>query len=210
MVAMIVICESRGALTGAIVALLLDHWIPMRRRTRVPWVLATILGSLCVVVFASSEVHSVISSLFLLDNPYRGVSSGFAGRVDQLPVALELIQQHPWVGNGFRVEDIYVANRMKDKAIMAIHNGYLGTLAQIGLLGSVPLFLVITTGVVNLTRHARRSLCERAGICLVGSFLTIALSGPVLVSVANPSGALAWSFILAAATSSFKNVEPRV
>ena len=75
----------------------------------------------------------LLKSVFLLNDPRRGLSTGFTGRDAGWLYALHVITENPWTGIGFSR-----ANALRDaQTTELIHNGHLVLLADLGLVGYV-------------------------------------------------------------------------
>lgn len=132
----IVDTQSRTVLGAGLLALLVfaalkAKQISKRRAAFALVGLALVLGLL--VLIYSDVVAYWISSLFFLNDKYRGLGTGFTGRVEAWQEALDMFFNNPAFGVGFRMHERYM------NTLSSAHNGYLSLLAEVGRIGVVPL-----------------------------------------------------------------------
>lgn len=125
-------------------------------RRRIIAVLTITIASLTVVglflAYSKSGLSGWIGSVFLVDDPYRGASSGFVGREDRWDAALQKFFASPIVGQGFNFYGI----SKQDGA----HNFYLYALAELGLMSTLLFFSLsyLCVKTYRLDSHALLSL----------------------------------------------------
>jgi len=125
----IYLMEGRAALVVALVAvgarLIYDEWHDKKR-------LALILGGLVSVgvaaLLVSNKAASVLNSIFLIHDKYRGIGSGFVGRDQLWSVAWHWFMASPIIGNGAGFFDRYNVE---------VHNFFLFGLSEFGLLSLI-------------------------------------------------------------------------
>lgn len=141
--------QSRAAMLGFVMiwggAELLHGTIGKRLR-RAILLGAPIAGIAVLTVLASPSLTAMIvefisSDALLLDDPNRGLGTGFVGRIDSLRAFGDAIAQRPILGAGL------------DQAVWAgggwgIHSGYLAVAAEYGL-ASAPIWIVLTFALVR-------------------------------------------------------------
>lgn len=188
------IAQSRGAMVAAFVAIAIYFLYT------VPWRQIALVGTMIGVVTAPSsgfreELVESLSDLLLLNDRYRGLSSGLSGRSDQIPAAIDLFIRHPAIGNGFRVEDTYLPDYLQ--AVGSLHNGFIQVIVETGILGAVSMFCLIGLGVYRHHLAARHGYSIDITACAtIGGYLTLSMSSPLLVNLANPISAISWMFLL--------------
>jgi O-antigen ligase len=62
-------------------------------------------------------------------DPLRGLNSGLTGRTDTWRSAWDVFVSHPLFGVGYQQHEVYIENKMP------VHNDYLATLADLGVIG---------------------------------------------------------------------------
>jgi O-antigen ligase len=120
----------------------------------------------CYVVFN----HQIVDVL-ALDDPARGVGSGFTGRDEEWAFALQEIADNPF-GMGFK----------RPSAVAAGHNGYLKILLEFGIIGGGLIIAAVLSIVVRALVEAavgfredgrlRRLASARAGGLVALTFAT--------------------------------------
>ncbi len=188
--------QSRSALAAALLALLVYGALKVNQigRRKAAFVLAAI-SLLCAVLLLVyyDATQELISSLFFLNDKNRGLGTGFTGRVAAWREAMALFFENPVLGVGFRMHERYMT------ILPSAHNGYLSLLAEVGILGTVPLFTL--TGLL-CSRLIRRALNGDAiamlGFSFVSGYLLIAAFERLFLNMGNPSSVLAWIFLLVA------------
>lgn len=116
------------------------------------WRKALAVASLVVVVVIAVTSLDVIilrvSELLLLDDPYRGISSGLSGRGDNILAGWEKFLESPVFGYGFI-----------DDTVLGTHNGYVLFLAQFGAPMAVVFGILATRSVILSLRAGDTVLC---------------------------------------------------
>jgi O-antigen ligase len=191
--------QSRTALLAAVTTLVVYPMLRYRhlwQRVLVPSALALVLLATLAVRGADALVGTG-SSLLLLDDKYRGSESGLGGRVDQLPVALGMVAERPFLGYGYHVQDTYLPTEALIR-VGAFHNGYIGLVVEIGFLGALPVFCLIGLAVVSLWKKASSSNLHAVEFSLVAGYLIYCLAQPYLINQTNPASALFWCIVCGA------------
>jgi O-antigen ligase len=196
MIAMITAAESRSALISGLVMitafLLLEL---MKRRAVLTAMLACGLVFIAVLV-SFDRITGAVSSALNLQDQYRGVSSGLSGRVDLWQAGVDIFLDNPFLGVGFRLQDEALPARFQ--AAGAVHNGFLGTLVEVGLLGAIPLFWFMAIGIRKLWRDSRQTNPgSQLGLSYVLGYCASAMVEPRLLNLAHPASVIAWCFIIA-------------
>lgn len=102
--------------------------------------LMMVLAGSCAVLIAVAvlldpyvfnAIHYVKSDVLMLDDPRRGVDSGFTGRTGLWEAAFDVWMKSPLLGVGYRMHEQFLPNGMPG------HNAYLAMLADTGLVGFV-------------------------------------------------------------------------
>lgn len=185
----IVLTSSRAAAVAAVVGLAMIVWLRLRAN-RQPVLLLAGLGLLLVigVTIAYGDVmYRVLDGFYALSSADRGMSSGASGRVTAWKWTWELFVHNPVLGVGFRAHEYLL------KADSSAHNGYLATLAEVGLLGFLAIAFLITRGLYLLWAGSREpgsgfSQSILFGLCV--GYLLLALFERYLINVGNPTSLL--------------------
>jgi O-antigen ligase len=142
-----------------------------------PWYLETIQKS--------------VSGLLFLDDKYRGLGTGFTGRLDAWEEAIALFRDNPVLGVGFRMHEQYMTT------LSSAHNGYLSLLAESGLLGTFSWLLVTSLAIGSLFRRALRGDSLAAlGFSFSLGYLFLAAFERFFLNMGNPTSILTWLFLL--------------
>jgi O-antigen ligase len=163
--AMVAVVSSRFALIGCITAVVLYE---MTFDPLSPAKIPALVVALATGIFFWPQIGDVLA----LDDPTRGLSSGFSGRDDRWQLAFDAISDHPF-GIGFK----------RSIGEESGHNGYLKTLLEFGVAGGGLLIFLIACIVIfagvdaikraGKSRQQRRFDCARfAGLAalLFGAF----------------------------------------
>ena len=185
----IVLTSSRAAAVAAVVGLAMIVWLRLRA-SRQPVLLLAGLGLILVigVTIAYGDVmYRVLDRLYALSTADRGISSGASGRVTAWKWTWDLFVHNPMLGVGFRAHEYLL------KADSSAHNGYLATLAEVGLLGFLAIAFLITRGLCLLWAGSRErgpgfSQSILFGLCV--GYLLLAVFERYLINVGNPTSLL--------------------
>lgn len=157
---------SRGGALALVLAAAIILAIRMLQRGKLPHGLAVISAATLGVAVAP-QVPTVVSALLAQRQETSLTGAGFLARTDLWHVALELWQNHPFVGVGVGNWNAAVSMRYRGGA----HNVLLQILAELGIFGS--LITVISFCAVLIAtwriRETRLRYCLLAG--LLGSFI---------------------------------------
>jgi O-antigen ligase len=135
-----------------------------------------------------STIPNFFASILKLDDPLRGIGSGETGRSDLWRAAFGLWLDHPLIGVGFRMHELYLP------ADLSAHNAYLAMLADTGVFGCAWYVLLLITcwlGMFRIKDQGTRHLI----IGLVSSYTFVGLFERRAINGANPMSVL---FLMAA------------
>lgn len=189
----LILTDSRSAALGALAAMATILWVKRRHSpgsTKVVFTIALILASAGAAIYWSSIVE-VVERFFAVNNYYRGLGTGFTGRLLVWKQTWDLFVDHPLLGVGFRAHEQFVT------AQGSSHDGYLATLAEIGLFGFSALLYVIVAGIGRLRKSAvdpRQAPVVAALLAICAGYCFVAIFERYLLNVGNPTSLL---FILA-------------
>jgi hypothetical protein len=190
----IVDTQSRSALGAALVGLLVYVFLNAIRIRSMKAAFALATGAVaCGVVLVSyyDTLQEWFATLFFLNDRYRGLGTGFTGRVGAWQEAIELFQDNPVFGVGFRMHERYMT------LAVSAHNGYLSLLAEVGAVGSIALFGLTAVLCWRLLRRALTGdRIAIVGVSFVAGYLFIAAFERLFLNMGNPTSILAWLFLL--------------
>lgn len=131
------------------------------------------LSSVLVLNLASEWVGSVL----MLNDDYRGVDSGFSGRIDYWRSALQLFSENPIVGVGYGQAEKLLG--------IPIDNGYMLLLAEGGVIGALAFFFLVA----NFFRLAINQQGDEFGkiaLSLLVSFCVYIIFERRYLAIGNP------------------------
>jgi O-antigen ligase len=176
---------SRAAALGALIAIAVGLYHRLKSANNAVRFFAIFIMILVVPAFAIynyEALYDFANSFFLWDDPHRGVRSGMSGRLYTWATMVDLIRDNWFIGVGFRAHGEFI------KASSS-HNGYLATMAEIGIFGFGAIFLFIVYRQANLLRHwYRKSSSPLINVLFAMSlgYLLIAVFERYLINVGNP------------------------
>ena len=153
---------SLMALVGAVSVYLFVEWSNSDQRRLAYAMLATYSVAAAVILVEVGLLPGVSEFIFeeilQLNNPGRGAGTGFTGRTDIWRDVLEIWNQAPIFGTGFRTVPIYP------------HNGYVMLLAELGLVGLFWFLSLMVFAAVRMWRN-RRHPAAAIGLAYLTAFL---------------------------------------
>jgi len=190
----IVATESRGSLVAAFLGLLVFFTLKITRghKGRAAFTLAGASLSIALLLIAYRDlIEGWAASLLFLNDKYRGLGTGFTGRLDAWQEAFDLFLSNPWFGVGFRMHEQYMTT------LSSAHNGYLSLLAEVGLAGTIALTLLMILGCWRLFRKALTGdSVAILGLSFVVGYLFLATFERFFLNMGNPTSVLTWLFLL--------------
>jgi len=195
-VVVILAAQSRSSLLATMVAGAVFCFFAVRssriRKEDKLLALIAAAGTCAVLAFLLREqLANSVSQALLLDDPYRGTSTGFTGRTELWQSGLRMIESYPLFGVGPRMEGHYMPG-----ALPYAHSGYISTFAQYGLIGGTLFFGLVLIRARKLWLMAGRLRPgARVGAVLVVSYAVEAIFDPKLLSIGNPASLLLLAFL---------------
>jgi O-antigen ligase len=166
--------ESRGEMAALAATLSLTAVLfaraPRAQRWTWLWFVAA-LGAIAAVVLGSDFIAN---NVLRLSDKYRGLDSGFTGRVEGWREAQDLFLNHPWLGVGYQQHSQYMTSKL--------HNAYLAMLADTGVIGFVGYMIFI---IGALLRSVTRAWNNPIGVNLATAALLFAYAA---ISLVEPFG----------------------
>jgi O-antigen ligase len=198
--------SSRGAIAGivggcALIAGMYIVHLPKHRRSRALKVAVLVVMAIVVtfVFLQSSEwvdnTYAVVDTVLSINDPNRGVDSGFTGRFDKWQETINTLKDGTWlIGHGIR---------SSDSMTQLIDNSYIVNLYEIGIF---PLILICWRFGGTLWRFmkdyataadSRQAQMFLACSFLMGTFLLSNFVARYLFAMGNPYSLLALLFFVA-------------
>jgi O-antigen ligase len=185
----IVMTGSRTAAVAAVVGLAMTVWLRQRARKRSVLLIGGIglILAVGVTLAYGDVVYRALDRFYGLSTADRGISSGASGRVAAWKWTWDLFVHNPVIGVGFRAHEFLL------KADSSSHNGYLATLAEVGILGFLGVLFLIARGLRLLWAGSREpgpgfSQSILFGLCV--GYLLLAVFERYLINVGNPTSLL--------------------
>lgn len=185
----IVLTSSRAAAVAAVIGLSMVVWLRLRARRRPVLLLAGIglLLAVGVTIAYGDVMYRTLDRFYALSTADRGINSGATGRVTAWKGTWEIFVRNPVLGVGFRAHEFLL------KADSSSHNGYLATLAEVGMLGFLGILFLVVRGLHLLWAGSRKpgpgfSQSILFGLCV--GYLLLAVFERYLINVGNPTSLL--------------------
>lgn len=185
----IVLTSSRAAAIAVAAGLTMIVWLRFRAggRTVLVPLLAVLAALLAAVTVYGEEIIRSLDRVYDLSTADRGIGSGASGRLAAWKGTWDLFVHNPAVGVGFRAHEHLL------KADTSAHNGYLATLAEIGLIGFAAVVYLVGRALSGWWRaaHDVESTIHASvlfGLCV--GYLLLALFERYLINVGNPTSLL--------------------
>lgn len=185
----IVLTGSRAAAVAAVAGLGLVVWLRLRARRRSVSLFAGV--ALLLVIGATiaygGVMYKTVDRFYALSTADRGISSGASGRVTAWKGTWELFIHNPVLGVGFRAHEHLL------KGDTSAHNGYLATLAEVGVLGFLGVLYLIVRGLHLLwadSHDPERWFSQSILFGLCVGYLLLAVFERYLINVGNPTSLL--------------------
>lgn len=191
----LVMTGSRSAFLGAVIAsaITVAHFSHVAvRKKRLLGVVTACLIVFLIAWYGQPYFEAFVVDQLALDDRHRGLASGFTGRVHVWRETLVLWEQHPLTGVGYRAHQVYLHSGS------SAHNGYLALLAEVGLLGAIPLFVLFGYGYWRLMVSARRG--DRGavlGLAITSGYLFVSCFESYFLNFGNPTSLIVLAFMFA-------------
>jgi O-antigen ligase len=200
--------ESRSSLIAAFLGILVYLTLKTtrgRKRKSTLVLIGTAIASAILAVIYQDAIEEWVSSLLFLNDKYRGLGTGFTGRLNAWQEAYDLFRGSPWFGVGFRMHEQYMTT------LSSAHNGYLSLLAEVGVVGTVAFMaLTLFASWRLLLRALRGDSLAIFGLSFVVGFLFLATFERFFVNTGgNPTSILTWLFLMMPETAS-RNIAAHV
>jgi O-antigen ligase len=179
---------SRAAMLATI-ATLLTTWVVKPRRfspRRIAGLAALVIALSVLLYAAGTPLYEAGVRLFAVYDPWRDpIETGFTGRIYVWQETLRIWLEHPFWGVGYRSLEHHLTEAS------SAHNGYLSVLAEIGIMGALPLAVFMTLRTRGLWSRVRaRDRLGTAGLALVAGMAVESLFERYLINFGNPTSLL--------------------
>ena len=160
------------------------------------WLAGTAAG--IALLFA---LPTLLSKVFMIDDPRRGLDSGGTGRAQAWREAIEVFQQHPLLGVGYRHHEDYIT------AASSAHQAYLATAADMGVVG---LFVYLLFLAIGIGSGLYKAVIYRSHVHAVLAAIIIgyAVQGLAEQRAINFANSISLMVIMAVALASKINIGP--
>lgn len=160
------------------------------------WLAGTATG--IVLLFA---LPTLLSKVFMVDDPRRGLESGGTGRAQAWREAIDVFQQNPLLGVGYRHHEDYIT------AASSAHQAYLATAADMGVFGLLIylLFLAVGIGAGLYKAVVYRSQVHAVLVAIIVGYAVQGLAEQRAINFAN---SVSLMVIMAVALASKVNIGP--
>lgn len=139
--------SSRGSMVAFAFAAVLFfwYWLVHSHRFHISWRVATaVIGVSAGIYLAISFSDILLKHVFAINDPRRGLGSGFTGRDQAWSEAIDVWLSAPILGVGFRKhEELMVVTRLSS------HNAYLAMLADTGIVGLTMYLIFILHSIIS-------------------------------------------------------------
>jgi O-antigen ligase len=185
----IVLTGSRAAAVGAVAGLAAIVWLRLRANGRsvLVYILIGLLLIVGVTIAYGDVLYKALDRFYDLSKADRGIGSGATGRVTAWKATWELFTRNPVLGVGFRAHEHLL------KVDTSAHNGYLATLAEVGVIGFLGVLYLVVRGLRLLlacSREPERGFVSSALFGLCFAYLLLAVFERYLINVGNPTSLL--------------------
>ncbi len=188
-IGIIVLTSSRAAAVALVSALVVVVALRLRANGRSVLLPAAVLlvAAVAAMMVYGDTIYQSLDRFYALSTADRGIGSGATGRLSAWKWTWDLFVHNPALGIGFRAHEHLL------KGDTSAHNGYLATLAEIGLLGFLGVAYLVCRAMrlwwsdahePDLAAHASIFF----GLCV--GYLLLAIFERYLINVGNPTSLL--------------------
>jgi O-antigen ligase len=170
-----VVLESRDSLLAATVALLVAivsrAWSHRSKKFFI-YLLLAFFGSaaLCAILTLTGfhifdSIGRSFANLFMINDKYRGISSGGSGRNDLWAAAINLWEAEPIFGVGFKGHTLLMPDQLP------AHNAYIAMLADMGLVGLASYFLMMSPAIYFVFKPILRFVEDPLPVTVIATYI---------------------------------------
>ncbi|MDH6076670.1 O-antigen ligase family protein [Chrysosporum ovalisporum FSS-45] len=192
--------RSRASTLAAAIIILVQIYFDWQINVKAKYiVLSLTFLTLMVGLYLNLDVELMefLGNYFELDNKFTGLESGFAGRTDVWNFGIDYwLNNDILFGTGYRVHELNFKSEGYTKH-SSLHNGFLSTLVETGLVGSISMLIILTSTFTKLiSLSLMRSRTAKVGLSLFLGYLFIAGFERFLINFGNPTSVLFAMFIV--------------
>ena len=174
-----VLLQSRDSLLGAAIALMFAvvSWTWRNRSQKFSAYL--LLASFGIVALCSAmtltgfhllnPIGQAFEALFMVNDKYRGISTGGSGRDELWAAAINLWQAQPVFGVGFKGHTLLMPDQLP------AHSAYIGMLADMGVAGLASYFVIVSPAIYFVFRPIHRSPEYRLSVTIIVTYMLYGL-----------------------------------
>lgn len=170
-----VVLESRDSLLAATIALLVAivsrAWRHRSKKFSI-YLLLAFFGSaaLCTIMTLTGShildsIGQSFSHLFMINDKYRGISSGGSGRDYLWAAAINLWEAEPIFGVGFKGHTLLMPDQLP------AHNAYIAMLADMGLVGLASYFLMMSPAIYFVFKPILRFVEDPLPVTVIATYI---------------------------------------
>lgn len=180
---------SRGGLFAATIvagSLLILPILPYRgSMKRGPLLIkgVPLVAAIVVLLFYWDQTSATLAEIFAIWDRSRGFQGGLSGRTVRWTAALAIFRESPLLGVGVYMHEMFMPSGG------AVHNGYLMTLVETGIVGASGAGLLLSFGLFGLWRR-RESPAGKWGLAVSMGLLGLAFFESFLLNVGHPGAFL--------------------
>jgi O-antigen ligase len=170
-----VVLESRDSLLAATIALLvaiISRAWGHRSKKFFVYLLLAFFGSaaLCAVMTLAGfhlldSIGQSFAHLFMINDKYRGISSGGSGRNDLWAAAISLWEAEPIFGVGFKGHTLLMPDQLP------AHNAYIAMLADMGLVGLASYLLMMSPAIYFVFKPIQRFVENPLPVTIIATYI---------------------------------------
>ena len=150
------VLEARGSLTTLLIFLIFFYFKSIIKYKY--------LIMLCIALFS----NFIVNEIFLIEDPYRGLGTGFTGRTQEWIEGLEFFLNNPFFGKGFYTT--------------TIHNGYIKLLAENGIFMTL-MILYILFKYTKIILNNSNDILIRYSFCYIIAYLFFLIFSPRYINL---------------------------
>ncbi len=159
------------------------------------------LGGIAASVVLLFTMPILLTRVFMVDDPRRGLESGGTGRAQAWREAIDLFQQNPLLGVGYRHHEEYIT------AASSAHQAYLATAADMGVFGLLTYLIFLGVG-IGAGLYKAVVYRSQAHAALVAIMIGYAVQGLGEQRAINFANSISLMVIMAVALASKVDIGP--
>jgi len=116
-----------------------------------------------------NPIGQAFEALFMVNDKYRGISTGGSGRDELWAAAINLWQAQPVFGVGFKGHTLLMPDQLP------AHSAYIGMLADMGVAGLASYFVIVSPAIYFVFRPIHRSPEYRLSVTIIVTYMLYGL-----------------------------------